>query len=308
MQTSGIFTPLSDQVLKTIVDYTKAGLDENEPIHPKLFKSSSTTHKFVRKQSLAPFGAMPRKGEGEEYSFDQIMPGYSKDFTPLEYGMGFRFSETAQEDDDYEVLSQHSRFLGLSARVLQETQAADIFNAGFTATTGTLTADGLSLFNTAHVLKRGGTAKNRLSTAADLSTGSLDQLRSDMRTNTKLESGQLMRPAKDFYLLVHPDNEGLAYRICRSEKLQGTADNDINHLKITLNLEPLVWEYLTDADAFYLVAKKSSAHGLVQFDRVKPKLNAQAVDPKTGDRIVTIRLRQMWGAFDWRNVAGTEGA
>jgi hypothetical protein len=56
--------------------------------------------------SIAPFGSMPRKGEGEEYSFDIIQQAYTKDFTPLEYGFGFQWTETAQEDDDYDVLAQ----------------------------------------------------------------------------------------------------------------------------------------------------------------------------------------------------------
>lgn len=305
MQNSGVFGALSDQVIKTIVDFTKEGLDELEPVHPKLFKQVSTTHKFIRKQSIAPFGAMPRKSEGEEYSFDQIQPGYSKDFTPLEYGFGFQWSETAMEDDDFEVLAQYSKWLGFSARVLQETQAALIFTNGFTTQ---LTADGESLFDTGHLLKRGGTAKNRLSTDADLSVSMLDQIRADMRSNTKLESGQLVRPAKDLYLLHHPDNEGLAIRICKSAGLQGTANNDINHLKETMSLTPLAWEYLGDADATFLVAKKTSSHGLIQVNRVKPKLNAQQINPMNGNRIVTIRCRQVWDSFDWRNVAGTPGA
>lgn len=305
MQNSGVFAALSDQVVKTIVDFVKEGLTELEPVHEKLFKQVSTTQKFIRKQSIAPFGSMPLKSEGSEYSFDQIMPGYSKDFTPLEYGFGFTWTETAMEDDDFEVLAQYSKWLGFSARVLQETQAALVFTNGFTTQT---TADGESLFDTGHLLKRGGTAKNRLSTDSDLSVSALDQMRSDMRTNTKLESGQLVRPARDFYLVHHPDNEGLAIRICKSNGLQGTANNDVNHLKETMSLTPLAWEYQNDADAFFLVAKKTSAHGLIQVNRVKPKLNAQAVDPKTGNRIVTIRSRQVWDSFDWRNVAGTPGA
>jgi hypothetical protein len=209
------------------------------------------------------------------------------------------------EDDDEDVLAQKSKWLGFSARVLQETLAANVFINGFSTQT---TADGVALFHTAHTLKRGGTAKNELTTPADLSTSSLDTMRSDMRLNTKLESGQLVRPAKGFYLLHHPSNEGLALRICHSEGLQGTANNDINHLKETMDLTPLPWEYLSDEDAFFLVAKKSSAHGLLNVTRVGPKLNAEATDPRTGNRIVTIRMRDVFDSFDWRNVAGTEGA
>lgn len=304
-QTTGVFGALSDQVKKTIVDFVSQGLNELEPQHPKLFKQVDTTSKFIRKQSIAPFGAMPLKSEGAEYSFDQIQPGYSKDLTPLEYGFGFQWTETSQEDDEYDVLAQYSKWLGFSARVLQETQAALVFTNGFTTQ---LTADGESLFDTGHLLKRGGTAKNRLSTDSDMSVTSIDTLRSDMRSNTKLESGQLVRPSRDFYLLHHPDNEGLAIRICNSDKLQGTANNDINHLQHTMNLTPLAWEYLGDADAFFLVAKKASAHGLLQVNRLKPKLSAKQTAWQTGNLVVTIRSRQVWDSFDWRNTAGTPGA
>lgn len=304
-QTSAILPFASDQVRKTIIDFAKQGLDELEPINGKLFNLKTTTSKFIRQQSIAPFGSMPRKGEGEEYSFDQIMPGYSKDITPLEYGFGFRHTETAMEDDEYDILAQKSKWLGFSARVCQETLAAAVLNNGFSTQT---TADGVALFATTHALKRGGTVKNRLSTDSDLTVGGLDQIRSDMRTNTKLESGQLVRPSKDFYLVVHPDNEGLAIRLTKSQGLPGSADNDVNHLKETMNLTPLPWEYLSDSDAWFLIAKRSSQHGLLRVSRKKPTLNPEAVDPKTGDRLVTIRMREVFDSFDWRNVAGTPGA
>jgi hypothetical protein len=305
MQTSGIFGALSDQVVKTIIDFTKEGLDELDLTHPKLFGQKSTTRKFERMQSIAPFGSMPTKGEGAEYSFDQIQPGYSKDITPLEYGMGFQWTETSMEDDDFEVLAQYSKWLGFSARVLQETQAAAVLNNGFSTQ---LTADGIALFSTSHALKRGGTAKNKLSTDADLGVGALAQMRSDMRTNTKLESGQLVRPSKDVYLWCHPDNEWLAHRLVNSAGLPQSADNDTNPAKDLMNITVLPWEYLTDADAWGLVAKKTASHGLKQVNRIKPRLNPMGVDWKTGNRIVTIRLRQVWDSFDWRNLAGTPGA
>jgi hypothetical protein len=304
-QTSGVFAPLSDQVRKTIIDFASMGLKELEPVHKKLFKFKSTTHKFERIQTIAPFGSMPAKGEGEEYSFDLMMPGYSKDITPSEYGFGFHFTETAQEDDEYEVLAQKSKWLGFSARVLQETLGAAVFINGFSTET---TPDAAALFSTAHVLKRGGTVKNELTTPADLSIAALGQMRSDMRTNTKLESGQLVSPSKDVYLVVHPDNEWLAHRLVNSSGLPQTADNDTNPAKDLMNITVLPWEYLSDADAWYLVAKKSSTHGLIHLSRKAPTLNPEMVDPKTGSRLVTIRMREVFSAWDWRNTAATEGA
>lgn len=305
-QTSGVVAVLSDQVAKTIVDFTKQGLVENDPVHTKLFKDESTTSKFKRFTSIAPFGTTPRKGEGEEYTFDQIQAAFTKDITPLEYGFGFNWTQTAQEDDDYDVLAQYSKWLGFSTRIMQETQAADVLNSGLTGTVKT--ADAVALFSTAHLLKKGGTAKNKLSTAADLSVSMLAQMRADMRMNTKLESGQLVRPADSFYLVCHPDNEALAIRICKSEQLPQSADNDVNPVQKIMKVEPLVWEYISDSDATFLIAKKSSAHGLKMLSRIKPTLNPVMVDPKTGNKLVSIRSRQVWDAFDWRNVAATEGA
>ncbi len=305
MQTSGVFGALSDQVQKTIIDFTQMGLNELDPIHKKLFKRKSTTRKFERMQSFAPFGNVPTKSEGAEYSFDIIQPGYSKDITPVEYGLGYAYTETASEDDDHEVLAQHSRWLGFSMRILQETQASMVFNLGFSTQT---TADGVSLFDTAHLLKRGGTAKNELSTPSDPSIAAMSQMRSDMRTNTKLESGQLVRPAKDVYVLCHPDQEWLMHQLVKSAGLPGSANNDTNPAKDLMNIEVLPWEYLTDSDAWFFVAKNSSQHGLVQIDRVTPKVNPNRIDGKTGSNLITIRSRQMWDAFDWRNVAGTAGA
>jgi hypothetical protein len=70
----------------------------------------------------------------------------------------------------------------------------------------------------------------------------------------------------------------------------------------------MAWEYLTDNDAWFLIAKKPSAHGLIQLDRVKPTIYAQMSDWKTGNASVTMRSRQVWDAFDWRNTYGTSGA
>jgi hypothetical protein len=63
MQLSGTFSALSDQVEKLVIDFSRQGLNELDPTHEKLCKIVSTTSKFKRMQSIAPFGSVPRKGE-----------------------------------------------------------------------------------------------------------------------------------------------------------------------------------------------------------------------------------------------------
>jgi len=305
MQNSGVFTGLSDQVRKMIVDFTQKGLDELDPIHKKLFKKKSTTHKFERITTTAPFGDVPTKAEGADYSYDIIQPGYTKDITPREYGLGYLYTETAEEDDEYGVVSSHSRWLGFSARILQETLAATVFNNGFSSQTS---ADGVALFSGSHTLKRGGTARNLLATAADPSPAAFAQMRADMRSNTKLESGQLVRPQRKVYIVHHPDQEDLVVRILKSQQMQGTANNDINSMSEIMTPVGLPWEYLTDTDAWFMVAQNSSTHGLMQVQRVAPKVNPPRQDAKSGNWIVSIRLRDVFDAWDWRNTSGTPGA
>lgn len=304
-QVSSGFSALSDQVKKLIVDFTKQGMGELPLMHPKFFNKKTTTSKFVREQSIAPFGDVPLKAEGSEYAFDVIQPGYSKDITPLEYGLGFLWTETSMEDDEYGVLAQYARWLGFSMRVLQETRAAYVFNNCFSAQT---TADGVALSSTSHTLKRGGTASNKLSAASDLSFAALQQMRADMRNNTKLESGQLVRPASNVYLWCSPSDEWNAHMIVKAVKKPGSADNDPNPANDLMDITVASWEYLTDSDAWGLIAKQASAHGLMQITRLAPKINPQGIDWKTGNRIVTIRSREHFDAFDWRNFAATQGA
>src|SRR5581483_1024135 len=182
MQTRGVFPALQDNVDKTVVGMLGKELKELQKDWTKLFETKSSDKKFERFVSSAPFGDIPEKGEGADYTFDLIQQGYTKDVTPVEFGMGFKLTETADEDDQYGELKKYSKYLALSARTVQRTYAARVFNNGFSAQT---TADAVALFSTSHTLKRGGTAKNRPSSDADLSIDSLMQAFIDLNTDAK---------------------------------------------------------------------------------------------------------------------------
>jgi hypothetical protein len=304
-QVRGTFAELYDNVDKVVTALLGKQLKELPPKWTAVYDRKSSDRKFERFQTVQPFGDVPEKGEGATYTFDLIRPGYSKDVTPVEFGMGFEASETALEDDQFDVLSKYATWLAFSARVVQEKYAARPFNNGFGTQT---TPDGVSLFNTAHVLKGGGTAKNRPSTDADLSFASLQQAMIDVQTETKLESGQLVAPVTSWILYVPPALEMLADRIVNTTALPGSADNDVNPIKRRRNIEIVVNPYLSDADAWFLVAAAKSQHGLVCIDRLPITQAPPMQDSRTGNRIYKIRFRQAWDAFLWQNVYGTSGA
>lgn len=306
IQNRSQFSALYDNVDKIVSGLIGKSVKEHPVIYTKTFKKMTSGKKFERFVSSAPFGDVPEKPEGTPYSFDIIQQGYTKDVTPLEYGLGFRHTETADEDDQYDELKKKSKYLVFSMRQVEEKQAANVFQNGFTTQ---LTADAVALFSTSHTLKRGGTAKNRPSTDADLSVSALVTAFTDLATDTKIESGHLGMPPNAYQLHVAPANEMLAHRIIKSSGLQGSADNDTNPLKdrreITLIVNPF---FTADTDAWFLTPTDKDQHGLVYLERIGITMPPAMTDPYTGDRLYRLRARKVWDSIWWQNAYGTVGA
>ena len=304
-QVRGIFPELYDSVDKDLKTIIFDSLQELDPVYKSYYNMRKSDKKFERVVSVTPFGDVPEKPEGEVYSLDLIRAGWQKDFTHVEFGLGFEVSETALEDDEYEMLIRSGEMLAFSARYVQEAQAANVFINGF----GTeQTPDGVSLFNSAHVLKGGGTARNMLSTDADLSIDSLSDAMTDMQTQTKVESGQLVSPITSLQLIVPPANEMMAERIVNSSGLPGSAENDTNPIKRRRKIEIVVNPRLTDTDSWFLAAANKRMHGLTSYVRTPIKMAPRMVDPFTGNVIYKIRFRQSWGAWMWQGLFGSAGA
>lgn len=303
-QTRGVVPALYDNVDKTVSALLGKNVKELQPKFTRLFDKMNTDRKFERIVTTAPFGDVPQKPEGEEYATDLIMQANTKDIYPLEWGLMFEVTETAEEDDQYDELAKKSRYLVFSMRQVQDKQAALVFDNGFSTQK---TADGVALFSTSHTLKRGGTAKNRPSSDADLSVTSLAQAFIDLDTDTKLESGQIVSPASGYYLHIAPANRFNAARILKSTLIPGEANNDINPLK-DLDITIVVNPFLADTDAWYLVPKEKDANGLKYVVRKPISQPPPMTDPRTGNRLYKLRARMTWDSVDWRSTYGTTGA
>lgn len=308
MQTRGNFPDLYDRIEKTVRTIIFDSLSELKPIYKQYTNMKSSSKKFERVLSVTPFGDVPQKDEGQVYALDIIRPGWTKDFVHVEFGLGFEITETALEDDEFDVLIRSSEMLAWSARYVQEKQAADAFLNLSGPNGAAQTPDGVSIFNTAHVLKGGGTARNMLAVDADLSIDSLATALQDIQLQTKMESGQLVAPITSFKLVVPPGNQMLAARLLQSSGLPGSAENDINPVKALRQIDLVVNPLITDTDAWYLIAANKRMHGLTSYVRVPTKMAPRMQDPFTGNFIYKIRFRQSWGAWMWQGVFGSVGS
>lgn len=307
-QVRGTFPDLYDRIEKTVQTIIFTSLKELPAIYKQYTNMRTSSKKFERVLSVTPFGDVPQKDEGQVYALDIIRPGWTKDFVHVEFGLGFEITETALEDDEFDVLIRSSEMLAWSARYVQEKQAADAF-LNLSGPNGAATSpDGVSIFNTAHVLKGGGTARNMLAVDADLSIDSLATALQDIQLQTKMESGQLVAPISDFDMIVPPGNEMLAERLISSSGLPGTAENDINPVRKRKRLNLIVNPLITDTDAWYLVASNKRMHGLTSYVRTPTKMAPKMQDPFTGNFIYKIRFRQSWGAWMWQGTFGSVGS
>ena len=134
-QTRGSFPALTDGVRKTVMMLLGEQIKNLPVIYTKYFTVKPSTRKFERIVTGVGFTNIPEKGEGAIYTSDAFAEGYTKDFTHVEFGRLYEVTETAMEDDEYDIFKQRAKWLTYAARYTQETYAANIINNGFTTET-----------------------------------------------------------------------------------------------------------------------------------------------------------------------------
>ena len=304
-QTRATFSELHDNTDRTVFTLLGKEWKEQKPIWRRFYNIKDSQKRSELVTTVTGVGDIPEKPEGQPYATDVITVGYSREFLHTEFGMMFEVTQTALEDDRYDVLADQAKWFMFSARVVEEKRAALLFNNGFGSETS---PDGVSIFNTAHALKGGGTARNILATAADLSWTSLQQALVDWQRETKFEAGQNMMPVEDLILHVPPELEFTGAKIVSSTLQPGVADNDLNTIRTLRNITVVKNVYLTDTDAWFLLSANKSQHGFVSYTRKPMSMEPAMTDPRTRNRLYPIRFRRSWGSKWWQNSFGTAGA
>ena len=210
-----------------------------------------------------------------------------------------------QQDDLYDVIKRMPAALASTLVRFKDTAGAKVFNNAFadTATTYMSGMDGKVLCASDHPLTGGGTEQNILTTAADLSVTSLEEALYTMRLTVGDRSELLDLEPK--YLLIPPHLERTAYELIKSAGRPDTANRADNWLN-TQGLQIIVWNRLTDTDAWFLLTEKSM-HNLIWYNRLELETDSDR-DFNTKDHIYSVVTRFSLGWADWRGIFGTAGA
>ncbi len=295
-QSRGTVAEFYDNLDRTV--YTLLGKEQKErkKIFTQVYDEKTSKKRSEIVMTVTGVGDIPERPEGAVFTTDIIRNGYEREF--LHTGFGNAFEVTG-------VIADHAKWFTFAGRVVMEKRGHVLFNNGFTTETS---PDGVSIFNTAHPLKGGGTARNRPATDADLSWNSLNQAIIDWNTDQKFEAGQFTLPSENFILFVAPQSYLLADRIVNSKQLPGSADNDRNSINALFNIKVLPSPYLTDPDAWFLITANSAEAGFVTYKRLGMTMLEPMTVVETRNRHYPIRWRQSWGCRWWQGSYGTVGA
>ena len=304
-QTRGTFIELADNTDRAVFTLLGKEWRERKNIWKQFYDVKTSKKRSEIVMTVMGVGDIPEKGEGAAFTTDIIRKAYDREVLHTEFGNMFEVTMTALEDDRTSVLADHAKWFMFAARVVQEKRAHILLNNGFTTETS---PDGVSIFNTAHVLRNGENARNRPATDADISWNSLNQGIIDWQTDQKFEAGQFMMPAEDLLLLVPPAAYLAADRVVNSKQLPGSADNDRNSINALFNITILPSPYLTDTDAWILLTKDKSNHGFCSYQRIGMTMLEPMTDPNTRNRMYPIRWRQSWMNRWWQGSYASVGA
>ncbi len=234
---------------------------------------------------VSGFGYMAAKPEGTGFTFDERIQGYTKTWVHNAFALACRITEEAIEDDQYNVMAQAMKGLGVSAAATRHLIAIRAL-MNFTATTYHTAGDGLALGSDSHKRLDGSTWSN-LGSAAAPTTASLEANVKNFENIKDHRGKRYDQKAKS--IVCGPGLEFTMAKILESVQVAENANNANNTLRtrrsLTLEIEPEI----TD-NRWFIQGDKDPDIGLIWFDRKKP-VSRRHGDPDTGDSIFSIYTR-----------------
>jgi phage major head subunit gpT-like protein len=253
----------------------------HERQYEKFLNTESSDKAYEDSIHFAGLPPMPTKTENAPVGYFNLIQGGSKRYVMQTYAMACRVSWELSEDDLYGVIAQAPKAIVKSGMFTKEQTCANVLNLGFSST-GTITDDGVSIYNNQHpllggvsatnilpgasnVISAAGTYPNTPAVAADLSFTSLQLMKQQFERMP--DSQGLPIVARPKLLIIPPELEQIAIELLGSGGKPYTGDNEVNALQV-LGLQYTVNNYLTSPSAWFVNANKDE-HRMRCFERAK---------------------------------------
>jgi hypothetical protein len=273
--------------------------------YDKYSEKVTSDKSFEKFQSITTLRAAIQKNEGSAIAYDDPYQGFQKEAVIVSFALGTQITREMYDDDQYGKIRQAPKGLAISYRRTQEIITADQLNSGFSvAANPQTTADGVSNFNSAHLLVAGGTGSNVPTTMTDLVMSSVEQAYIDI-SNYNDDRGYPMHALPECWIVPTQD-AFVAQKILETAYAVGSADNDVNvvsnkEMPVDLVINP----YLTDFNAWFVGTDVDN--GIIYVDRLNPEPDRDNVfDTKSLKFSVYGRFTVV--SVDWRGFYGSSGS
>jgi hypothetical protein len=275
---------------------------EHQIEYTDLFDTETSDKAYEEDVEITGFGLAPVKNQGTAINYDTETQGTVTRYTHVAYALGYIVTYEELRDDLYEIVSKRrAKMLAFSMRQTKENVAANVFNRAFNATY--TFGDGQVLIGTAHPSQTG-SQSNLLTTAADLSETSLEDLTIQIMQATNNRGLKISLMPQSLH--VSTQNWYESNRILKSVLQNDTANNAINVLKAT-NVFPKgikLNHYFTSATAWFI--RTNAPAGMKYYERDAVMFD-QDNDFDTKNAKAACYERYSFGNSDWRGVYGTAG-
>lgn len=281
--------------------------EDYEPLWNKICDVHQSDKQFEKFQGITNYGLAGLKDQGSGIPYRDKFQGFLREIINYTYGIGSTITYEMMRYEQYDKFKQIPQQLAQSIRRTEETIVFNLLNNGFaTALNPTLTADGKSLLNSAHLLVAANnvTQKNTPATASDLSQSSLEQMYIDVSRFVDDQNLPIVvRPQK---LIVPSESQHLARKILQTEYEVDSGNNTINPVSSArMPLELIESPWLTDVDAWFV--KTNEPDGLV-FTDVDPAMLDRDNDFDTKNLKFSAMRLFGTGAVNYLGYYGSPGA
>lgn len=284
---SGLITSATNplQELKDLVTVTYG---DNYNKVPEEYSQMFDVRKSTRGEEVilqrTGMGAARVTPEGARIQLDSGGEGYRQYVRHLDITLGFAITKKAERDGQMgSTMSRGAKDLAEAFKMTKETIHANIINYGTDTGATHLYGDGKPLFATDHPLAGGGTLSNKLSTAAQLSVTSLEQLLTQMHQVTD-DRGR-PKPVRAKALVIGTGSVFTTERILNSDGQSDTANRAINAIKSTKSIpKHMVNHYLSNANIWFIVSDIDA--GLISFQR-EAYSDDMTIEPLTRNKLYT---------------------
>lgn len=290
--------------------------EKNKKLVPVLYKDilnvlpREPNRVYTTLTPLIEMGLAQTVNEGGTVSRDQASEGIPTTFLDQTWGLGYRITRDAQENDPAGILQKLPGMLQYSIQITKEQLVANIFN--FATNAAVLGWDGVPLLSTAHPLESNPAVvqSNFLGTLALTP----ESFMSACQMLQNLLSPKGLPMARTPWKLVHSNYLYPVSEVILGSKFYPYSDENRPNVAAHQGVTPFNYRFITNPTAWYLLAPKGDATGIgadchtLGYNWKYEERMRSWTDDGTENFNQTVKFRGFFGWLDWRGFAGSLGS